>query len=376
MSVTPNQIVAYGCALMPEADGAVTGGAVDFTKRILFSDLPYQGLSGTANTDALDIVSGTLGDTGVKVQVLYRDSTGVVQTSSVATVTGTTIVSSAFGGVKAQRLQACVATGGSIGSLGNPGGTAATSDIAVMSHTRIVAGHTAGGSSGNTSGSNPPLFSLQAGDGATLAALVYQGLGVIIRITGGPGVGQLRYISASYNGTASYGTDIVAINRDWITIPTNASTYDLAYGFLMDILPNPVSALCRLFENSASDVPGGAVRIYYDKCFLVNTNGSTSLLNANVQISSESGVLPSGVTLDLALGSALNDTTTIVNRVTAPANTGGFVVQPSPINVPSSNIPAGNNAAGAVACWLRSTLNPGAASYQGAGNLRTNGTSV
>lgn len=376
MSVTPNQVVAYGCANMPEADGVTVGGAIDFTKRITFSDLPYQGMSGTTNTDALDIVSGTSGDIGVKIQVIGRDSTGANITSAVAQCNGTTLVASAFGGQKYQRLQAGVITGGAIAGLTTPGGTAATSDIAVMSHTRIISGHTCGGSSANTSGINPPLFSLAPGDGATVAALVYQGIGVVIRITSGPANGQLRYISAAYNGTASYGTDIVAINRDWITIPGAGSTYDLAYGFLFDILPNPVAAICRLFENTSSDVPGGAIRIYYDKCFLVNTNGTTTLLNANVQIASESAALPVGVTMDLALGSALNDNTTIANRQIAPANTGGFVVQPSAINVPTGNLPNGNNAAGAVACWLRFTLNPGSATYQGAGDLRANGNTV
>jgi hypothetical protein len=40
MSVTPNQIVLYGSANMPEADGVTVGGAVDFTKRVSFYDVP------------------------------------------------------------------------------------------------------------------------------------------------------------------------------------------------------------------------------------------------------------------------------------------------------------------------------------------------
>lgn len=374
MSVTPNQIVAYGASQMPESDGVTVGGAVDFTKRIMFSDLPYQGLTGSANTDTIDVVSGTLGDVGVKIQLSGRDGAGVIQTPAVAMLNGTAVISYSAQGF--QRLECCVITGGSIANLSNPGGTAPLGDIAAMSHKRLISGHTAGASSANTSGVVPPVFNLQAGDGTAVAAAVYQGLGVIIRITGGPGAGQLRMIVVPYTGTASYGTDIVAVNRDWVTVPTNSSTYDLAYGFLLDILPNPVTAITRLFISSSSDLPGGAVRIYYDKFFLVNTNAVTSYINATVQIANESAGLPIGAALDLALGSALNDNTTIANRQTAPANTGGFVSQPSPITVPTGNLPNGNAAAGAVACWPRLTLNPGTAVYQGAADVRVNGNTT
>ena len=40
MSVTPNNIVLYRSANMPEADGDIVGGAVDFTKRVAFYDIP------------------------------------------------------------------------------------------------------------------------------------------------------------------------------------------------------------------------------------------------------------------------------------------------------------------------------------------------
>lgn len=376
MSVTANQVVAYGCVQMPEADSATTGGAVDFTKRVMFSDLPYVGLSGPTNTDTLDLVGAAAGDTGVKVQVSGRDSTGIIQTPAIQLLNGTNVIANAFSAQAFQRLECGVITGGAISNLTNPGGTAATSDVAAMSHKRIISNHQCGGSSINTNGSNPPLFSLFAGDGTAVNAAVYQGLGVIIRINSGPGAGQLRMVVVPYGGTASYGTDLVAINRDWTVVPGTASTYDLAYGFLWDFAPNSVLALTRMFTNTSSDTLGGVQRIYYDKCFLVNTNGSTTLANATVKIASEIPGLPIGAALDLATGSGLNDTTTIANRQTAPANTGGFIVQPSPITVPTGNLPGGNAAAGAVACWFRLTLNPGAAAYQGVADLQTNGNTT
>ncbi len=375
MSVTVNQVIIYGSANMPEADSVTVGGGIDLTKRVMYADLPYQGLSGTTNTAAMDVVSGTLGDTGVRVQITGRDSTGAIVTPAVITTTGTTVLVATFGGQKFQRLQACVITGGAINTLVNPTGTAATSDIAVMSP-RILSGRTCGGSSVNTSGVTPPLFSLFAGDGTTLTGLVYQGLGVIIRITSGPGINQLRMITAPYAaGTAGYGTDLVAINRDWATIPTSSATYDLAYGFLFDILPNPVTAITRMFATTAADVPGGAQRIYYEKVFAYNSHGTTSLLTATVQIFSESGALPSGATLDLATGSGYNDNVTIANRQTTPTGTAGFVVQPSAINFPGSqNLAIGS--VGSLALWPRLTLNAGTATYQGAADFRIQGNTT
>ena len=380
MSVTPNQIVIYGSANMPEADSVTIGGSIDFTKRVQFADLPWVGLSGTANTDTIDLVSGTLGDTGVHVQISGRDSSGIVQTPAFVTCNGTTVVSSSFSGQRFQRLIAGVITGGSIAGLINPAGTAATSDIAVMAHNRISTGLNGSAGSVNTTGTTPPLFALHAGDGALLTGLPYQGLGVIVRITSGAGINQLRYVSVPYAaGTAGYGTDIVAVNRDWTTVPGLTSFYDLAYGFLFDITPNAVSAITRMFATSAADVPGGAQRLYYEKVFVVNTNGTTSLVTSQVQIASESGALPAGATLDLATGTGFNDNVTITNRQTAPGagSIGGFVVQPSAINVPGNQaLTFGNSAAVSLALWARLTINAGTQTYQGAADFRVTGNTT
>ena len=121
MSVTPNNIVAYGSVNMPEADGVAVGGAVDFTKRVAFYDII---LAGT-----VDVVSSSASDTATKMQVTGRDPTGVIQTPAAVTLTGTT---PATGSQTFERLLAAVITGGAIGSLTNPGGTAAIGDVAVV----------------------------------------------------------------------------------------------------------------------------------------------------------------------------------------------------------------------------------------------------
>jgi|GEM_PF-1044766 len=373
MSVTPNQIVIYGSANMPEADSATVGGAVDFTKRVSFYDISAAG--------AFDVVSSSSSDTAVKVQVTGRDSTGTIQTPAAVTLTGTTLIANTFGGQSFERLLSGVITGGAIGSLSNPGGTAAVGDVAVMAHTREIAGHTAQAGSANTTGTTPPLFKLQAGDGATLAALTYAGLGLIIRITGGTGVNQLRYISAPYSAGA-YGTDVVAINRDWGTIPDATSTYDIAFGMLFDISPNAVTAITRLFATAQADVPGGASRTFYEKVFAVNTNATTALTAAAIEVLSETAALPGTAALDLALTKVLNDTATVANRQTLPANGDSsaltFVTQPSPINVIASpgSLPAGGVAADAQGMWLRLTLPAGTTAYKGTADIRTTGSTT
>jgi hypothetical protein len=372
MSVTPNQVIIYGSADMPEVDGSTVGGAINFANRVAFYDLP--------SAMALDVVSSSASDTATKIQVSGRDSTGTVQTPAAVTLTGTTVITSTFGGQSFQRLLAGVISGGAIGSLTNPGGTSAVGDVAAMGHTRLIAGHTAQAGSSNTSGTTPPLFKLQSGDGATIGATTYAGLNLIIRITGGTGAGQLRMISAQY-ASGTYGADTVAVNRDWGTVPDNTSTYDIAYGFLFDILPNPVTGITRVFTGAQSDVPGGSTRVFYEKIFWSNTNTTTALLGAAMQVLSESGSLPVGASLDLALTTALNDNATSTNRQTLPTNQGGgalsFVVQPSAIPVQSpGTLPNGNAASGAQAGWLRLTLAAGTTVYQGAADLRCTGSTT
>lgn len=89
------------------------------------------------------------------MQVTGRDPTGVIQTPAAVTLTGTTPVT---GSQTFERLLSAVITGGAIGSLSNPGGTAAIGDVAVYAHTPVISAHTAQTGSANTSGATPPLF--------------------------------------------------------------------------------------------------------------------------------------------------------------------------------------------------------------------------
>src|SRR5215469_1758148 len=113
MSVTPADIVLYGSLNMPEADGVLIGGAVDFGTSVVFNDISPAG--------TVDWVSSSASDTAVKAQIAGRDSTGVIQTPAAITLTGTTPV---VGSQQFERLLYGIITGSVPGSfpLSNPGG--------------------------------------------------------------------------------------------------------------------------------------------------------------------------------------------------------------------------------------------------------------
>src|SRR5271155_3346879 len=81
MSVLPSDIVVYGSANMPEADGAINGGAVDFTRRVAFYDIAPAG--------SVDVISSSTTDTATKITYYGRDVTGIIQ-SQTLTLNGQT----------------------------------------------------------------------------------------------------------------------------------------------------------------------------------------------------------------------------------------------------------------------------------------------
>jgi hypothetical protein len=368
MSVLPSDIVVYGSADMPETDGAAIGGGVDFTRRVAFYDITPAG--------NVDVISTSLSDTATKITYSGRDSTGAVQ-SQTLTLNGQRWVT---GSQPLERLLGAALSGASAnGPLTDPGGAAAAGDVTLAAHgcvlptgtvTTDATVHTAQTGSTNHSGATPALFKLQSGDGAAVSA------GQIIWTESGTGANQLRQII----GTTGYGTDTVAVSRDWTSVPDTTTTYKILEGMLFEISPNPVTSVVRLFSSSAADVAAGSQRTYYEKVFLVNNNTAAALIGAQIEVANETRAMPSGALLDLALTTALNDTGAVANRQTAPSSgISAFTMQPALLSVPSpGNLPSGPapNAAGAQGVWLRLTLPAGTAAYKGAAALRIQGTTT
>jgi hypothetical protein len=372
MSVLPSDIVAYGSANMPEADGVTIGGGPDLTRRIAFYDVTPAG--------TVDVISSSTSDTATKITVYGRDSTGAIQNYT-ATLNGQNWV---IGSQSFERLLYAALSGAtSNGPVANPGGTAAVGDVALAAHACALPSssvttdtnvHTCQTGSANHSGVNPALMKLQSGDGANVA------IGQLIWTRGGTGPNQIRQIIA----VTGYGTDVVAVSRDWGTVPDNTTTYKILQGMMFDIEntagsgSTPVTAVIRCFSTSAADVPSGSTRNYYEKVFIVNNNTATALTAAQIEIASETPSLPTGAALDMGLASSLDDTTMVANRQTAPSGI-SFVTQPALVSVPASgNLPPGTapNNAGAQGVWLRLTLQPGTAAYKGSADLRAQGTTT
>jgi hypothetical protein len=377
MSVLISDIRVYGSADMPETDDATVGGAIDFTKRIEFG-VPAGSPPFTADT--YDLVSSSASDTATKLIYAGRDSTGVIQLETL-TATGTTKVA---GTKSLERLLSGLASGAADAfGLTPPGGTQAVGDVALMAHSLAIAGHTMQSGSANATSAAPALGKLQSGDGANVQA------GMVLRTTGGTGANQIRRVLAVNPG--GLGSDVVAVDRNWATMPDNTTTYEVAPGFHFELTGSNAGAalggtatqvlgITRLFVGSSAEVSGGSNRDYYEKVFVNNNNQSTALTTATVEVASDSPVLPSGAALDIGVTAGLNDTATVTDRQTAPASV-GFVTQPATVNVPTGNLPASvgaGDASGACAVWLRLALAAGTAAYEGSpgARLQTQGSST
>ena len=341
MSVLKRDLRFYGSANMPDGDGATTGGAVNFAKKVTFVDI--------TPTGTMDYVSSSASDTAVVITVSGRDSTGVIQTEA-KTLTGTTVVA---GSQSFERLLKALASG-----------TTAVGDIAAISHTAILSSRTAQAGA-NAAGVTDASITLQSGDGASVAA------GDVIRILNNTPSGvnfQLREIIA-------LSGDIAYVNRDWGTVPTSATTYSVFQGMLFNLSPNQITEVRRLFYNAASDVSGGSTRNYYDKIFAVDDNTTVALTVAQIL----KQVDPSAGIANFALTNALNDSATVANRQTAPVS--GITAfssgtAPQTINVPSpQNLPSGAapNAIGAQGVWMQLQLAAGTAPTKTSETMRISG---
>jgi len=113
-------------------------------------------------------------------------------------------------------------------------------------------------------------------------------------------------------------------------------------------IPPGERGFVRLFINAFSDL--SSAKDYYMKFFWKNTHGTLSLINAIAKQSAD----PTGLITHL-LASAVNDTTTTANRLTAPsaANT----LDPDTFDDNDKSVPGSNLAAGdAIGVWLRLAL--------------------
>lgn len=251
MSVSASDIIVYGSANMPEANGTTSGGAINTAVKIVFTDI--------AATDSVKFQSSSAGDT-MNITVTGRSAAGAIVSETMA-LTGVTL-------------------------------TAATT----QTFERI-----------------------------------------------------LKIVLAS----TSAGTITITRNTGGATIAT---------------MEPGITSVRRLFYDAAADASGGSSRSFYEKVFIKNTNGTTTLTNTQIAENAD----PTGnITFDLE--SAVGGSNSVADRLnTAPTGMLGSFDNTTK-TVPSS----GNLAAGsAIGVWLKLTLAAGTSATKSTYTLRTTGTTT
>jgi hypothetical protein len=119
----------------------------------------------------------------------------------------------------------------------------------------------------------------------------------------------------------------------------------------------------RLFRQSTAD--SATPQTWYEKLFILNTNGVDDLLNAVVDLDTD----PSG-NLAFDLAAAKDDAVTSTNRQTAPAGA-SWVEEGNPQAVPGTDLNSGE----AIGVWLRLSLSAGEAGSKSTAPVKITGDS-
>lgn len=109
-------------------------------------------------------------------------------------------------------------------------------------------------------------------------------------------------------------------------------------------LPAGVKRARRLFVEAFSDT---GAKVYYEKFFIKNTNGTDDLSNAQVTLTAD----PSGK-ITIALEDAVDDNNSASNRLTAPTGNGSYQGVDTAIDVPGNALAAGE----AIGVWAKLSL--------------------
>lgn len=169
-----------------------------------------------------------------------------------------------------------------------------------------------------------------------------------VTVVGRDAAGVVQTVVLALNGTAPVDSAqaferLVSVTLS-ATSPTNTVTVKQgAAGATLAAIPPNEKGFYILFDNAAStDAPVSR----YEKVFLKNTDGALALTTAQVTLTSDASGL-----LSVGLEAAVNDTSTVANRTTAPAGV-AFSGTGTALNVPGGNLAAGD----AIGVWVRQSL--------------------
>lgn len=193
-----------------------------------------------------------------------------------------------------------------------------------------------------------------------------------VTITGRDSTGVIVSESLTLSGTTKVtGTQqferilkivLSAAAAGTVTVEDNQATPNK----IVDIEPG-VTTVRRIFYNASADAPGGAVRKFYEKIFIKNTNATLALLNAQIREQSD----PPGK-FAFALESVLNGTDTNGTGNNRQVDPAGYTFDSNAKNVAGGDLTPGD----AQGVWIELTLNPGDAAQKVTYTLNTSGTSA
>ena len=333
MSVLRSEIELHGSAVMPDDDATNNiGGAISTSKKVSFSDM-----SAAGNVQA---VSSAAGDTTQTVTAYGKNAAGE-DINEVKTLNGTTVVPMTVNTTWERLLKAIKSA-------------TTTGDVALEAVT-AERSNTAQGGAAKTA-SVDAYITLDAG--ASAVDDYYKGM--VLRLTGGTGSGQIREV-LYYDGTTKR-----AYVKDWGTLPDGTTTFKISNGMVFDKSPAEITEVRKLFYNAAA--PPAGTRKYYEKVFFKNNHGTLSLTNAVIKEAAD----PSAK-IAFALETSLNGTDTNGagnNRQVAP---GGYTFDSGDENVANSQ----NHTAGSgQGVWIELSLAAGDAATKTSYTPSEEGNSV
>lgn len=266
--IRAGQLRAYASASMPQDNTTISGGVIDRSVSIDFSDL--------SATGGLQVVSSDSGDS-VSLTIYGRLANGVINSESVS-LNGTTPAPTAE--TAWERIMKAVKSDVTVG------------DVAVEQVTAVATG------------------TLQDADSDTavldLGASTVDGyyVGFVFRVTGGTGVGSIAKVLV-YDGSTQ-----TAVFDKVLTL-NNTSVYRLSRGVVLNKSPYEIMTVRRPFWNALATAPSGADRVFYEKFFWRNDSAESLTLAQVQEVVNTSGIL-------FGIDPTIPSTSSVVNRLTAP----------------------------------------------------------
>lgn len=199
-----------------------------------------------------------------------------------------------------------------------------------------------------------------------------------VTITGRGSTGAIVSETLTLNGTSSVAGSttfqrilkiVCASHSGIITVQDVSDSTNIVQ------IESSVTEIRRPFYNVSADTVDGSDRAFYEKVFVKNNNGSSSLLSASISEQSDGVDTAGSGFVDFDLEIAKNDANTSTNRITAPAASG--MLNSGTFNSSSKNVPGTDLGSGdSIGVWLKLSLPKGTAAANSTYTLRVTGSTT